>query len=97
MLALFTNSTFIVCESPASVNNTAQILSVELSTSAERMFVSTEKTFEYVIPPIVQAILPLRGNNRGGTIVTMSGSNFHISDTICMFGSSGSVQVYIPK
>ena len=76
----------IQCTTPPM--DEAESVSVGLSVNGEDFSMSTH-TFDFIYPALFSALIPAGGPELGGTIVTISGTNFvNSTDLACYFGNS---------
>ena len=89
----YPSSSSVSCVSPARAASTPLTVALEVSSNGAD-FSSDGNYFEYALSPIVSDISPTSGGQRGGTVVTINGSNFRPSSSaICKFGGAASTPV----
>jgi hypothetical protein len=88
--ASFVSSTAVRCLSPPG--GTAGTVDVSVTLNGVDSF-GESLTFTYAWDATVTAVQPARGPSVGGTLVTLTGSNFVAGMTLCRFGGEPAVGV----
>jgi len=90
--AIVTSSTTASCVMPARGFG---MRTIEVSMSKEGAVTDSGIQVEYVVAGTVTAVSPASGIVTGGTVVTLSGSNFVAGRTACKFGSSMTIEAAV--
>lgn len=80
--ATFVSSEEIICETPQAHNRNGEIVAVSVGCTHDANTIA----FEYMKTQIVTEIYPSYGPNAGGTVVTVTGTNFG-AQPWCRFGT----------
>ena len=81
--ALFVSSTVLACETPTHVEGAVDVF----VTTNGQDFTTVGPSFRFRSALTVTSVLPISGPHRGGTLVSVFGSNFANSDDlVCRFG-----------
>lgn len=83
------NKSVVVCPSPPSFS--AEAVPIQVSANGMDFFSSSnrvERLFRYLPRPFVSSYSPSIGSSKGGTLITLSGSNFDTEvDFVCVFNA----------
>jgi hypothetical protein len=86
----------VLCPTPARPSEDYDEYFVEVSSNGQD-FSSSMKTFAYRPMPKISSVYPLDGSAKGGTTVTITGTNFVQTDVIaCKFGDGADANEVVP-
>ncbi|XP_013401885.1 LOW QUALITY PROTEIN: fibrocystin-L-like [Lingula anatina] len=92
----FVNSTYISCEVPPSqqspTSGSTEQCPIEVAVNNAQETASTQYAYKAALTPTITSVSPARGGTGGGTLLTITGTNFGTSNVVSIDGTTCDVQ-----